>query len=89
MVGAAVGVSTAATWGTIKGAAATGMVGYRSSKLASEQMQDAQASGSWFKPGWGLRMAGNVALAAADTLGARLSGRMHYGTWGGQMAAVP
>ena len=86
MVGAAVGIGTAATWGTIKGTAATGMVGYRSSKLASEQMQDAQASGSWFKPGRGLRMAGNVALAAADTLGARLSGRMHYGTWGGQMA---
>jgi len=86
MVSSAVGIGTASTWGTVKGTVTTGMVGYRSSKLASEQMQDAQASGSWFKPGRGLRMAGNVALAAADTLGARLSGRMHHGTWGGQMA---
>src|SRR5208337_2684407 len=53
MVGAAVGIGSAATWGTVKTGVGAEMVRRGASRLASEQMQDAQASGSWFKPGRG------------------------------------
>jgi type IV secretion system protein TrbL len=76
---------TSAGWGTVKGTVGTGMVASRSWALASEQMQDARATGSW-GPGRTVRMAGNVVMAAADTLALRLSGRYHFGTWSGQMA---
>ena len=82
------GVATGAVgvgWGAFKGSVGAGMVAARSSALASEQMQDARMSGS-FGPGRVVRMAGNTVVAAADTLGMRLSGRIHYGTWAGQMA---
>ncbi|MBJ7533609.1 P-type conjugative transfer protein TrbL [Rhodomicrobium vannielii ATCC 17100] len=81
VAGGAAGVG----WGAFKGGIGAGMVTARSSALASEQMQDARMSGS-FGPGRVVRMAGNTAMAAGDTLGMRLSGRIHYGTWAGQMA---
>ena len=86
--GALVGVATGAVgvgWGAFKGSVGAGMVAARSSALASEQMQDARMTGR-FGPGRVVRMAGNTVMAAGDTLGMRLSGRIHYGTWAGQMA---
>ncbi len=44
-----------------------------------------RSTGSWWKPGRFIRAAGNVASASFDAVGMRLSGRMHYGTFGGQM----
>ncbi|MBI4723826.1 MAG: P-type conjugative transfer protein TrbL [Rhodomicrobium sp.] len=84
LIGAAAGAAGAA-WGTAKGAGGAGMAAYRSSKLASEQMQDAKASGGG-GPGRALRMAGNLIQAGLDTIGGRLSGRVKFGTFGGQMA---
>ncbi len=85
MVSAARDVAMPATVGTIGAAWNTAAVARRSGQLASEQMQDAQATGSWWKPGRFIRAAGNIANASFDAVGMRLSGRMHYGTFGGQM----
>ncbi|MFZ0569066.1 MAG: P-type conjugative transfer protein TrbL [Rhodomicrobium sp.] len=85
MVSAARDVAMPATVGTIGTAWNTVAVARRSAQLASEQMQDAQATGSWWKPGRFIRAAGNIANASFDAVGMRLSGRMHYGTFGGQM----
>ncbi len=85
MVSAAREAAMPATAGTIGAGWNTVAVARRSGQLASEQMQDAQVPGSWWKPGRFIRAAGNVASASFDAVGMRLSGRMHYGTFGGQM----
>ena len=48
LIGTGTGAASSAwdaSWGSVKGTAGVGMVGYRAGKLASEQIQDAQASG--------------------------------------------
>ena len=49
-----------------------------SSRLASEQIADSNAAGR-SGPGRVLRMMGNLWTAGADTIGARLSGRVYLG----------
>ena len=56
-----------------------------SSRLASEQIAESNAEGR-SGPGRLLRMMGNLWTAGADTIGARLSGRVHFGTFPAQMA---
>ncbi len=56
-----------------------------SSRLASEQIAESNAEGR-SGPGRILRMMGNLWMAGADTIGARLSGRVHFGTFPAQMA---
>ena len=56
-----------------------------SSRLASEQIAESNAAGR-SGPGRILRMMGNLWTAGADTIGARLSGRVHFGTFPAQMA---
>jgi type IV secretion system protein TrbL len=58
---------------------------HQSSRLASQQIADAEAEGR-SGPGRFLRMMGNLLGAGADTVGARLGGRIHFGTFPGQMA---
>ncbi len=89
LLGSAAGTGRAAwdaSWGTVKTAAGTAMVTRGAWNLASEQMQDAQASGQLWRPGRALRMAANAGLSVVDTIGLRLSGRFHYGTGLGQMS---
>jgi hypothetical protein len=50
-------------------------------KLAKTQVEPGSGFGA--KAGRALR---NLAGAAADTVGGRLSGRQHFGTFGGQMS---
>ena len=56
-----------------------------SSRLASEQIADSNVEGR-SGPGRLLRMMGNLWTAGADTIGARLSGQVHFGTFPAQMA---
>ena len=58
---------------------------HESSRLASEQIAESNAAGR-SGPGRILRVMGNLWTAGADTIGARLSGRVHFGTFPAQMA---
>ena len=87
---AAIVGGTASAGGAAYGA---GMVVRSAGRLASEQLADARLNGSAAPPtafGRGLQFtaatAGNIARAAVENIGDRLSGRAHFGTRLGQMS---
>jgi type IV secretion system protein TrbL len=88
------------TAGAIAGGAAavsgaaygTGMVVRSAGRLASEQLADARLNGAAMPTAFGRGVqftaaaAGNIARAAIENVGDRLSGRAHFGTRLGQMS---
>lgn len=64
-----------------KGVISGGMAVSAAYKLASTQVAPGSGAGTWAG-----QIARNLAGAAKDTVGGRLSGRQHFGTFAGQMA---
>jgi len=77
------GMVAGAAAGTAAGVASSVMAGGSAYSLASSQSGVGGLRGF---PGNMARAAGNLASAAYSTVGDRLSGRAHFGTFGGQMA---
>jgi type IV secretion system protein TrbL len=86
LLGSAAGVAGTA-WGATKGVYGTTMAVRSANRLASEQLSDSELRGTG-GPGRLLRAGGNLIQAGFDTLGARLSGRAHFGTYPGQMSEI-
>ena len=86
---AAIAGGAAALSGTAYGA---GMVVRSAGRLASEQLADARLNGTAAPTAFGRGLqftaatAGNIARAAVENIGDRLSGRAHFGTRLGQMS---
>ena len=86
---AAIAGGAAALGGTAYGA---GMVVRSAGRLASEQLADARLNGTAAPTAFGRGLqftaatAGNIARAAVENIGDRLSGRAHFGTRLGQMS---
>jgi type IV secretion system protein TrbL len=86
---AAIAGGAAALIGTAYGA---GMVVRSAGRLASEQLADARLNGTATPTAFGRGLqftaatAGNIARAAVENIGDRLSGRAHFGTRLGQMS---
>jgi type IV secretion system protein TrbL len=86
ILGSAAGIAGAG-WDATKGVYGSSMAVRSANRLASEQLSDAELRGSG-GPGRILRVGGNLIQAGFDTLGARLSGRAHFGIYPGQMSEI-
>lgn len=77
----AVGTAAGAVLGAGRGASGGYMAVRDAYKLASTQVAPGSGAGTWAG-----QIARNLAGAAGETVGGRLSGRQHFGTFGGQMS---